>query len=337
MTADQDATGAARAAPSIGRRTAGGQLDIGDLVARAQAAEPRAVARLISLVEDASPLLREVAKRLAPHTGNAQIIGITGSPGVGKSTSTSVLVTALRQQGKRVGVLAVDPSSPFSGGALLGDRVRMQDHAIDRDVYIRSMANRGHLGGLAWATPQALRVLDAAGCDVVLIETVGVGQSEVEIASLADTTLVLLAPGMGDGIQAAKAGILEIGDVYVVNKADRDGADQVVRDLRSVLSLGAVTGQWRAPIVKTVAHSGQGFDDLTEAIERHRDWLETTGELRRRRQQRARDEIEAIAVTSLRARFADLHGHVDLDALAAQVVAGEQDPYTAADRIVDAL
>ncbi|MBA3234198.1 MAG: methylmalonyl Co-A mutase-associated GTPase MeaB [Propionibacteriales bacterium] len=321
----------------MGRRTAGGQLDIGDLVARAQAAEPRAVARLISLVEDASPLLREVAKRLAPHTGNAQIIGITGSPGVGKSTSTSVLVTALRQQGKRVGVLAVDPSSPFSGGALLGDRVRMQDHAIDRDVYIRSMANRGHLGGLAWATPQALRVLDAAGCDVVLIETVGVGQSEVEIASLADTTLVLLAPGMGDGIQAAKAGILEIGDVYVVNKADRDGADQVVRDLRSVLSLGAVTGQWRAPIVKTVAHSGQGFDDLTEAIERHRDWLETTGELRRRRQQRARDEIEAIAVTSLRARFADLHGHVDLDALAAQVVAGEQDPYTAADRIVDAL
>ena len=169
---------------------------------------------------------------LAPYAGHAQVVGITGSPGVGKSTSTNALVGALRKAGKRVGVLAVDPSSPFSGGALLGDRVRMQDHALDRDVYIRSMASRGHLGGLAWSTPQALRVLDAAGCDVVLVETVGVGQSEVEIAGLADTTLVLLAPGAGDGIQAAKAGILEIGDIYVVNKADRDGADQLRRDLR---------------------------------------------------------------------------------------------------------
>ena len=173
------------------------------------------MARLISLVEDGSPLLREVMAGLAPHAGHAQVVGITGSPGVGKSTSTNALVGELRRAGKRVGVLAVDPSSPFSGGALLGDRVRMQDHATDRDVYIRSMASRGHLGGLAWTTPQALRVLDAAGCDVILVETVGVGQSEVEIAGLADTTLVLLAPGMGDGIQAAKAGILEIGDLYV--------------------------------------------------------------------------------------------------------------------------
>ena len=195
------------------------------------------MARLISLVEDASPLLREVMAGLAPYAGHSHIIGITGSPGVGKSTSTAALVTALRKQDKRVGVLAVDPSSPFSGGALLGDRVRMQDHALDKEVYIRSMASRGHLGGLSWATPQALRVLEAAGCDVILIETVGVGQSEVEIAAMADTTLVLIAPGMGDGIQAAKAGILEIGDVYVINKADRDGADQVRRDLRSMLAL----------------------------------------------------------------------------------------------------
>ncbi len=295
------------------------------------------MARLISLVEDASPLLREVAQRLAPHTGNAQIVGVTGSPGVGKSTATSALVSALRREGKRVGVLAIDPSSPFSGGALLGDRVRMQDHATDTGVYIRSMASRGHLGGLAWATPQALRVLDAAGCDVVVVETVGVGQSEVDIAGLADTTVVLLAPGMGDGIQAAKAGILEIGDVYVVNKADREGADQVVRDLRSVLSLGARTGAWRAPIVKTVAHSGEGVDDLVAAVERHREMLEKTGGLTARRERRARDEIEAIAVTSLRARFADLHGHADLDVLAAAVVAGDHDPYTAADRLVEAL
>src|SRR6187431_3617075 len=203
---------------------------------------------------------------LAPYAGNAQVVGITGSPGVGKSTSTNALVGELRTQGQRVGVLAVDPSSPFSGGALLGDRVRMQDHALDRDVYIRSMASRGHLGGLSWATPQALRVLDAAGCDVILIETVGVGQSEVEIAAMADTTMVLIAPGMGDGIQAAKAGILEIGDLYVINKADRDGADQVRRELRSMLALAERSeGAWQPEIIKTVASKGEGVDEVVEA------------------------------------------------------------------------
>ncbi len=321
----------------VGRRTGGGQLSIAALVERAQSGDPRAVARLISLVEDASPLLREVAEKLAPHSGRAEIIGITGSPGVGKSTSTSALVTALRELGKRVGILAVDPSSPFSGGALLGDRVRMQDHATDREVYIRSMATRGHLGGLSWATPQALRVLDAAGCDVVIVETVGVGQSEIDVAGLADTTVVLLAPGMGDGIQAAKAGILEIGDVFVVNKADRDGADQVARDLRSVLSLGAAADAWRAPIVKTVAQTGEGVADVLKAIAKHRERLTSTGELTARRERRARDEIEAIAVTALRERFADLHGHADLDGLAARVVNGFIDPYVAADRLLAAL
>src|SRR5918996_298338 len=210
---------------------------IAELVERARAGSPRAVARLISLVEDASPQLREVMAALAPHSGHAAVIGITGSPGVGKSTVTSALVKALRATDRRVGVLAVDPTSPFSGGALLGDRIRMQEHATDDGVYIRSMATRGHLGGLAWATPQALRVLAAAGCDVVLVETVGVGQSEVEIAALADTTVVLLAPGLGDGIQAAKAGLLEVGDIYVVNKADREGAEEVVRDLRGMIRL----------------------------------------------------------------------------------------------------
>ncbi len=318
-----------------GRRSTG---DVGDLVRRAREGDPRAVARLISLVEDESPLLREVMAALAPYAGHAQIVGITGSPGVGKSTSTSGLVGELRATGKRVGVLAVDPSSPFSGGALLGDRVRMQDHALDRDVYIRSMASRGHLGGLAWTTPQALRVLDAAGCDVILVETVGVGQSEVEIAGLADTTLVLLAPGMGDGIQAAKAGILEIGDVYVINKADRDGADQVRRELRSMLALAErPDGAWRPPIVKTVASQGQGLDEVVAEMGRHFAWLEASGELAGRRTRRARDEIEAIAVTALRRRWGDVHGRSELDVLAAAVAAGESDPYAAAETLLAEL
>ena len=312
--------------------------DVGDLVSRARDGDPRAVARLISLVEDESPLLREVTAALAPHTGRARIVGVTGAPGVGKSTSTAALVGELREAGQRVGVLAVDPSSPFSGGALLGDRVRMQDHALDREVYIRSMASRGHLGGLAWSTPQAIRVLDAAGCDIVLIETVGVGQSEVEIAGLADTTLVLLAPGMGDGIQAAKAGILEIGDVYVINKAERDGADSLRRELRSMLALAErEEGWWRPPIVKTVASKGEGLADVVAEIDRHHDWLESSGELAVRRTHRARDEIEAIALTALRARWGDVHGRSELDDLAAQVAAGDSDPYAAAETLLAEL
>ena len=314
-------------------------VDVPALVESARAGSPRAVARLISLVEDAHPALREVMAALAPHTGQAHIIGITGSPGVGKSTSTNAFVAAYRAQGKRVGVLAVDPSSPFSGGALLGDRVRMQDHALDPEVYIRSMASRGHLGGLSWTTPQALRVLDAAGCEVILIETVGVGQSEVEIAGLADTTLVLLAPGMGDGIQAAKAGILEIGDVFVVNKADRDGADATVRDIRHMISLGDRTepGLWRPPVVKTVAAQGQGIDEVIEAIEKHTSWMDESGTLRERRVRRAGDEIESIALQQLRAKMGDLRHGNGVDELAAAVVDGTTDPYAAADQIVAAL
>jgi LAO/AO transport system kinase len=298
------------------------------------------VARLISLVEDASPHLVAVAEALAPFTGRARVIGLTGSPGVGKSTSTSALVSAYRKLGKRVGVLAVDPSSPFSGGALLGDRVRMQDHATDPGVFIRSMATRGHLGGLSWATPQALRVLDAAGCDVVLIETVGVGQSEVEVVSLADSTLVLLAPGMGDGIQAAKAGILEVADVFVVNKADRDGADQTVRDLKYMISLGRREREgpiWRPPIVKTVAAKGEGVDDVVAAVDDHHRWMAAHGELEQRRRQRAAAEVEAIAVERLRSRLGDLRGGTALDQLAKRVAAGELDPYRAADELIAGL
>jgi LAO/AO transport system kinase len=311
---------------------------VDELVRRAREGDARAVARLISWVEDEAPQLREVMAALAPYAGHAQIVGITGSPGVGKSTSTNDLVGEVRREGRRVGVLAVDPSSPFSGGALLGDRVRMQDHALDRDVYIRSMASRGHLGGLSWSTPQALRVLDAAGCDVVLIETVGVGQSEVEIAGLADTTLVLLAPGAGDGIQAAKAGILEIGDIYVVNKADRDGADQLRKDLRGMIALGDRSeGAWKPPIVKTVAHRGEGVDEVVAEIGKHAAWLRESGELEKRRTRRVRDEIETIAVTALRRRWDDVHARVELDDLAEAVVAGESDPYTAADTLLENL
>jgi len=291
---------------------------------------------LISLVEDAAPQLREVMRALAPVTGSAYVIGVTGSPGVGKSTSTTALVGAFRALDRRVGVLAVDPSSPFSGGALLGDRVRMQDHATDPGVYIRSMATRGHLGGLAVSTAQAIRVLDAAGCDVVVVETVGVGQSEVEVASTADTTLVLLAPGMGDAVQAAKAGILEIGDVYVVNKADRDGAHQVVRELRGMLALAERTADsWRPPIVSTVAVKGEGVADVVTAIEQHRTWLERTGQLGKRRHRRVVEEIAAIAMTALRARFGELDHDQRLEALADRVLAGDLDPYAAADELVD--
>ncbi len=295
---------------------------------------------MISLVEDGAPELREVAAALARDTGRARVVGITGAPGVGKSTSVSVLITRLRAAGQKVGVLAVDPSSPFSGGALLGDRVRMQDHALDHGVFIRSMATRGHLGGIAWATPQALRVLDAAGCDVVLVETVGVGQSEVEVVALADTTVVLLAPGMGDGIQAAKAGILEVADVFVVNKADREGADQTVRDLKHMISLGrqgTAGPSWRPPIVRAVATRAEGIDDLVGAIDQHRAWMVGHGELDARRQRRAEAEIEAIALAQLRGRLGDVLRGSALPGLAKRVVVGELDVYRAADELIAAF
>ena len=307
-----------------------------ELVSRARNGEARAIGRLISQVEDGSPLLREVMAALTPYAGTAQIVGLTGPPGVGKSTSTSALVAELRRRDLRVGVLAVDPSSPYSGGALLGDRIRMSEHATDPGVFIRSMAARGHLGGVSRATPQALRVLDAAGCDVVLVETVGVGQSEVEIARLADTTVVLAAPGMGDGIQVAKAGILEVGDVYVVNKADRDGADQVRRDLRSMIARAErPEGAWRPPVLTTVAPEGRGADEVVDAIDEHHTWAAESGELGRRRVRRARNEIEAIALTALRERWGSVDAGSRLDDLATAVVAGESDPYAAADDLLD--
>ena len=303
-------------------------VDVPDLVAQARSGRPRAVARLISLVEDAHPSVPALMEALMPYAGRAHVIGLTGAPGVGKSTTTSALVAAFRARGARVGVLAVDPSSPFSGGALLADP----------EVFIRSMATRGHLGGLSWAAPAAVRVLDAVGCDVVLVETVGVGQSEVEVAGAADTTIVLLAPGLGDGIQAAKAGILEIGDIFVVNKADREGADATVHDLRHMVALAERrdAGAWRPPVVKTVAMTGHGIEDLMSAVDKHRSWLHVE-HLQERRVDRAVREIEALALERLRTRTGAPTAQRAVRDLAAAVVAGRTSPYAAAEQVVAVL
>ncbi|MDO5684269.1 MAG: methylmalonyl Co-A mutase-associated GTPase MeaB, partial [Propionibacteriaceae bacterium] len=247
-------------------------------------------------------------------------------------------IAAYRARGVRVGVLAVDPSSPFTGGAVLGDRVRMQTHSLDAGVYIRSMASRGHLGGLSTAAPQALRVFDAAGFDVVLVETVGVGQSEVEIASAADTTLVLLAPGMGDGIQVAKAGILEIGDIFVINKADRDGVQHLQREIRNMIALagGHEPTQWRPPVVRTIASEATGIDDVVEQIDAHRAAQQASGDWGRRRLRRSITEIESLALAQIRQRFR-VGDEQRLADLARAVRDGELDPFSAADRLLDGL
>jgi LAO/AO transport system kinase len=317
------------------RESARERADPGALAAGALAGDPRALARLISLVENASPQLRDIMRLMARRAGRARVIGLTGAPGVGKSTITGALVGAYREQGLRVGVLAVDPTSPFTGGALLGDRVRMQDHATDNGVFIRSMATRGHLGGISWAAPQALRLLEAAGFDVIMIETVGVGQAEVAVASLADTTLVVVAPGMGDSIQAAKAGILEIADIFVVNKNDRPGAQETIRDLRTMVAMADHdAGAWKPPIVAATAATGAGIEELVGRLAAHSAWLAESGEGERRRLSRARDEISAIAVAALRRRLGALPGESQLETLAGRVAAGELDPYAAADALI---
>jgi LAO/AO transport system kinase len=275
--------------------------------------------------------VRSVIRDLLPAAGGARIIGLTGAPGVGKSTMTSALVGAFRSAGHKVAVLAVDPTSPFTGGALLGDRVRMQEHAADDAVFIRSMASRGHLGGLAASTPQAIRVLDAAGFELVIIETVGVGQAEVAIASLADSVVVLLAPGMGDAIQAAKAGILEVADLFVVNKADKPDAQAVVRDLRNMIALAdRGDDDWKPPIVTTVAVKNEGIQELVSRLNQHWSWLNDTGELKHRRLGRAREELTALAFAALRGRLASGR----LDELAGQVADGTLDPFQAADELL---
>jgi len=291
-----------------------------------------AIARLISLVEAGGQPATDAVARLYPHTGSSYTVGITGSPGAGKSTLVDRLVGRIRRDGAEVGVLAVDPTSPFTGGAILGDRVRMQDHATDDGVFIRSMATRGHLGGLALATPQAIRVLDAAGKPWVLVETVGVGQVEVEIADAADTTVVVVTPGWGDGVQANKAGLLEIADVFVVNKADRAGADEAARDLVQMLELSG-DRDWDPPILQSVATDGRGIDELWDAVLGHRAFLEADGRLAARRARRMREELRMIVVGRLAADAGVLLEGPHFDDVVADVVARRVDPYTAAESL----
>lgn len=305
------------------------------MVEAARSGDRRALAKLLSLVERGGPPAHEVGRRVYPLGGRAYTVGITGAPGAGKSTLTNGLVGLIRTGQEPVAVLAVDPTSPFSGGAILGDRVRMSDHALDDGVFIRSMATRGHLGGLALATPEAVRVLDAVGIPWILVETVGVGQVEVEVAASADTTIVVVNPGWGDSVQANKAGLLEVADVFVINKADRAGAGESRRDLDSMLELGSERG-WRPPIVCTTATSGEGVEELWAAVADHRAHLEADGRLDAKREARVRDELRLIVTQRLRSRAEELLGAADRERLEAAVLARRLDPYSAADEVLRA-
>jgi LAO/AO transport system kinase len=309
-------------------------MTVAELVENARQGNRRAVAQLISLVEDGGSELGAAMQAIYPHTGGSYSVGITGAPGAGKSTLTERLIARVRRDGHQVGVLAIDPSSPFSGGALLGDRVRMQSHATDPEVFIRSMATRGHLGGISLATPEAMRVLEAAGKDIVIIETVGVGQSEVEITDACDTTLVVVNPGWGDAVQAAKAGLMEIADVFVVNKADRPGAQDSVRELKQMLEMSEA--EWKPEIVETVATKGDGIDELWTAIEKHRAWQEEHGLLEARRRRRVEREIRDIVAERFRTRV-ETECVEQLQTLTDDVVARRVDPYKAADKLIGSL
>jgi LAO/AO transport system kinase len=307
------------------------------LADRVLSGEVRAAARLMRLIDDAQPEAEEALRKLWPRTGRAQIVGITGNPGAGKSTLVDRLVAHLRSKGKTVGVLAVDPTSPFTGGAILGDRIRMQDHALDSGVFIRSLATRGQLGGLSRATSDCARVLDAMGKDVVLIETVGVGQDEIEVCRLAHTTVVVVVPGLGDDIQAIKAGILEVADLFAVNKSDREGADRTVRDLRSMLELNHVMGKdiggHEIAIVKCVASRDEGTVDLWNAIDAHYQFLKSGPGLLQRETQRARSElVEVLRERLLEVALQKLaENGARLDDLALQIARRQTDPYSVAD------
>jgi LAO/AO transport system kinase len=312
--------------------------DPAELTDAALAGDRGAMARLISLVEEGGEPARAVGRSMFPLAGKAYTVGITGPPGAGKSTLTDRLIGRIRKDGDAVGVLAVDPTSPFSGGALLGDRVRMQDHATDPNVFIRSMATRGHLGGLALATREAIRVLDACGIPWVLVETVGVGQVEIEIAGTSDTTVVVLTPGAGDSVQANKAGLLEVADLFVINKSDRPGTQDLARDLEFMLHLSdRGDGAWQPPIVRAVASTGEGTDDVWDAILEHRRHLESDGHLVARREQRLRREVAAIVARRLEWRAVDACQGAVYERLLGDVTGHRLDPWAAAAEIVDSL
>ncbi len=311
-----------------------------EIVDKVVAGDVRTVARLIRDIDDGMPNVREVLKELYPHTGNAYVVGITGAPGVGKSTLVDQMVAHLRKQGKTVGVLAVDPTSPFSGGAILGDRVRMQRHSMDSGVFIRSLATRGHFGGLTQSTRSAIDVLDAMGKDYILVETVGVGQDEVDVVKSAHTTVIVVIPGMGDDIQAIKAGILEAGDIFVINKAEREGADKTLSDLRLMLDMDQKKyedGKWKPPILKTEAVFDKGVVELLEAIEDHRKYLEETSGtlLTRKRKEKVKEELyDMIKNRLIEEVLTNLTETGEFDRAVEDVVSGKVDPYTACDNLV---
>lgn len=311
-----------------------------NLLAAARSGDRVALARLLSLVERGDGPAREVSRICYPLGGNSYTVGITGAPGAGKSTLTNGFIGELRSAERTVAVIAIDPSSPFSGGAILGDRVRMQDHALDRGVFIRSMASRGHLGGLSVAVPEALRVLDAAGWPLVLVETVGVGQVEVEVAATCDTTVVVLNPGWGDSVQANKAGLLEVADVFVINKADRAGLREARRDLKQMLQMSHMTARpgadpWMPPVVAAVATTGEGVTEAWEAIERHRSHLEENGLLARRREQRIASEVRRLVVAEVERAISASGQEHESGTIGRVLAARETDPYEAATRLLD--
>jgi LAO/AO transport system kinase len=309
-----------------------------ELFADALEGDRSALARLLSLIERGEDEAREVGRLAYSRSGEGYTVGLTGAPGAGKSTLTSALIGHLRSLDLEIAVLAIDPSSPFTGGAILGDRVRMQDHATDPGVFIRSMATRGHLGGLSLATPEAVRVLDAIGRKWVLVETVGVGQVEVEVAGKADTTVVVVNPGWGDSVQANKAGLMEIADIFVVNKADRKGVEETQRDLMQMLDLGAMPHDaWRPPIIPAVGTTGQGVIEIWDAVLAHRSASEASGELERRRTFRLREELREIIANRLGRRAREICTGDRWDELTDQVVARTTDPWTAADEMLSAV
>jgi LAO/AO transport system kinase len=308
------------------------------LVTRLREGSPRALARAISMVENRTPQSTELLKALFPYSGNALLIGLTGSPGAGKSTLVDQIAREYRKQGKTIGIVAVDPTSPFSGGAILGDRIRMQAHHADAGIYIRSMATRGSLGGLASTTADVATVLDASGRDLVMIETVGVGQDEVDIVRLADVTIVILVPGMGDDVQTIKAGIMEIADIYVINKSDREGAERVEREIRAMQSLVTRHDAWVPPIVKTVASEGTGIADLVHTIEKYHQHLEQSGLAGKRRAHNWRIRLSEMLRDALYERvLSDFLDNGKAEMYAAEVAEHKRDPYSLVEEMVGEL
>ncbi len=307
-----------------------------DLLAKALSGDLRSIARLVSRVEGDEESAHEIMRNVYAHTGKAHVIGITGSPGSGKSTLTGRLIACLRARGKKVGVIAVDPSSPYTGGAILGDRLRMQDHALDAGVFIRSMGSRGHLGGLSGATHDASLIMDACGYDVVIIETVGVGQSEVDVVKIADTVCLVLVPGMGDDVQIMKAGIMEIADIFVVNKSDRDGAEKVAADVKVMLDL-IPARDWRPPVALTSAEHNKGVDVVVEHIENHEKHLSETEDGRRRRLAKIEGEVEDILRREIASRVAEAWREAKTKGALEDLESRKTDPYTVASGLMKVM